>query len=144
MSTHALIAIKENENVYKGIYCHFDGYIRKGVGEILENNYKSKEKMQNLIDLGALSFLRESIECPEGHSFDNPVEGYSVFYRRDRGETDNVDSKTFTYDSLIKNLKFNDYEYLYIYNLEENRFLVYYIRNDVVKLYYLDELLENL
>ena len=142
MSTRSLICIKEKENVYECIYCHFDGYV-EGVGQMLDTYYKSKEKMQNLIALGDMSYLRESIECPEGHTFIKPKEGYSVFYGRDRGET-NVGRTTFTYESLIKYFKNGGCDYLYVYEPTENKFL--YSKNDSLpfELLYLDVALEDL
>lgn len=87
MSTNCYITVKVNDDLYKTVYCHFDGY-PSHVGNMLINHYNSKEKALAIIELGDLSSLNKSIECPEGHSFDNPVKGYSVFYGRDRGETD--------------------------------------------------------
>jgi hypothetical protein len=69
----------------KSIYCHFDGYLQ-GVGNTLKNFYNTSEKVAALIDLGDISYLSESIECPKGHSFNTPIDGYTVSYHRDRGE----------------------------------------------------------
>lgn len=84
MSTRSWILLK-NENELKGIYCHFDGYYEH-VGRILKEHYNSRSKVESLISLGAISFLEKSIEKPEGHTFDNPIPGYTVAYHRDRGE----------------------------------------------------------
>jgi hypothetical protein len=48
--------------------------------------YYDREKTEDLIKLGDISFLRRETTQPEGHSFDTPVEGYTVAYHRDRGE----------------------------------------------------------
>jgi hypothetical protein len=68
----------------KSIYCHWDGY-PEGVGKTLMDHF-DREKTEALINLGDISYLRPSIEKPEGHTFDKPVEGYTVAYHRDRGE----------------------------------------------------------
>jgi hypothetical protein len=72
----------------KSIYCHSGGY-PEGVGSTLKNFYNTSEKMAALIGLGDISYLTESIECPEGHSFNTPIDGYTVTYYRDRGESFN-------------------------------------------------------
>jgi hypothetical protein len=54
---------------------------------LLTGFYNSQEMAEKLVKLGDVSILAESIECPKGHSFDSPVKGYSVFYKRDRGDT---------------------------------------------------------
>ncbi len=84
MSTNATVTIK-NKKGYETIYTHWDGYLKNN-GSILLKHYKTAKKVQALIDLGYVSVLRESILCPEGHSFDNPAADCTVFYGRDRGE----------------------------------------------------------
>jgi hypothetical protein len=69
----------------KSIYCHWDGY-PEGVGQTLMSYYQDREKVSDLMHLGALSFLEENIEKPAGHSFDTPVKGYTLAYHRDRGD----------------------------------------------------------
>lgn len=84
MSTPCIITVKEKE-YYKSVYCHSDGY-PKHTGKMLLDYYNSEEKALSIVNLGDLSFLDKSVECPKDHSFVNRVEGYSVFYGRDRGE----------------------------------------------------------
>ena len=71
MSTRSRIAIETESGTVKSIYCHFDGYV-SGVGETLYNHY-DKEELEELIELGDISSLGESIEN-------------TVAYHRDRGE----------------------------------------------------------
>lgn len=85
MATRSTIWIKNGEDNYTGIYCHWDGYLDNNGAKLL-NHYKTEEAVRSLIALGSLSSLDNSIECPEGHSFDTPVDGYCVAYHRDRGE----------------------------------------------------------
>lgn len=85
MSTRSLIVTKTDNDSYKGIYVHFDGYPEHN-GKILQKHYTDQEKINALIDLGNASILAPSIEKPEGHSYNTPVEGHCIFYDRDRGE----------------------------------------------------------
>jgi hypothetical protein len=82
MGTPATISIKEN-GTFKTILLHFDGY---SCLQVLKRYYNSEIKARELIGLGDLSILSSSCECPEGHSYETPIEGYCVAYHRDRGE----------------------------------------------------------
>ena len=86
MSTHCGIAIKTEEG-YETIYCHHDGY-PSYMFEMLTNNYNSEELAKKLVSLGDASYITERLEPTPGvaHTFDNPEEGVSVFYHRDRNE----------------------------------------------------------
>jgi hypothetical protein len=129
MGTRSLITIKTEENVHKTIYCHWDGYV-EGVGMTLIDHYNEQSKIEELISLGDISSLRENIspssstfnvkrnwetgeETPTSkeHSFESPHENVTVFYGRDRGET-NIEARV--------NKKYpkhidcgQDYEYLF-------------------------------
>jgi len=85
MSTRSRIAIENQDGTVRSIYCHFDGYPGHN-GKILFENYRTQEKVESLISLGALSSLNEEIEIPEGvtHNFKNQVKGITVAYHRDR------------------------------------------------------------
>jgi len=93
MSTNSSIAIKNLDGTITGIYCHWDGYL-EGVGNKLVKHYDTKEKVNALIALGDISVLGETSECPDGHSFQNPVKGCTIAYGRDRNES-GVEAKTF-------------------------------------------------
>lgn len=86
MSTRSSISVQVGDSV-KTIYCHFDGYKSHHV-PILDKYYNSQELAEKLISLGDLSSLDISADCPEGHTFDTPIEGYCVAYGRDRKEKD--------------------------------------------------------
>lgn len=85
MSTRSNIWMKNEDGTFTGIYCHWDGYLSHN-GQILLNHYKDKEKVKKLIALGSISYLDENVECPKGHTFEHPIEGYVIAYHRDRGE----------------------------------------------------------
>jgi hypothetical protein len=88
MSTNATIGIyNADARTVTSVYLHHDGY-RSYAGRMLLEHYTDEEKVRSLIRLGNLSSLYPCITKPLGHSFESPVRGYTVAYRRDRGELD--------------------------------------------------------
>ena len=87
MGTRSKIAIEDQDGKVRSIYCHWDGYPSHH-GPILLEHYTTQEKVESLIELGAISSLAQETEIPEGvdHSFDNPAKGIVVAYHRDRKE----------------------------------------------------------
>jgi len=85
MSTNSDIAVQMHDGTEKIIYCHWNGYISHN-GNILNQYYNTQEKVEALIELGDLSVLAPSTECPPGHTFITPMKGCCVAYGRDRGE----------------------------------------------------------
>jgi hypothetical protein len=57
MSTRSAIGVVTWDGKVKAVYCHFDGYINKGVGETLLTKYKDIFKVNQLIDGGNMSTL---------------------------------------------------------------------------------------
>ena len=114
MGTNALIAVKQADGKVKAIYVHYDGYVRH-VGKMLETHYNTLDKANAVVALGALSCLYESIECPEGHSFAKPVEGYTVAYGRDRGEIGTAADTYRNEDTFNANADCGSYDYNYIF-----------------------------
>lgn len=86
MATRSTIWMKNDDGSFDGIYCHWDGYLENN-GKILVEHYQDKEKVEKLIELGAISSLDAEVDCPDGHSFDHPVAGCVVAYHRDRDES---------------------------------------------------------
>ena len=72
MSTRSRIAIEKQDGTVTSIYCHFDGYI-SGNGEILQNHFQDREKVEQLMALGDISSLESDID-------------ETIAYHRDRGE----------------------------------------------------------
>jgi hypothetical protein len=103
MSTHSGI-FEKTKTGYRGIYCHFDGYL-SGVGSILLQYYNTPEKVKQLIDLGSISSLNTTI-------YD------TVAYHRDRGE-DYERNAPFYYDDEEWNIaQVIDYftaSYIYVF-----------------------------
>lgn len=57
MSTRSRIGIQNTLGEIASIYCHHDGYVAGGVGEILVNCYKDKDTIMKLMELGDISTL---------------------------------------------------------------------------------------
>ena len=87
MSTRSYIAEKIDENTYRGVYCHYDGYLEYN-GRMLLEHYNTQERVDKLLSLGCISSLHEKLEPEAGshHCFDTPDKDVTVFYGRDRGE----------------------------------------------------------
>jgi hypothetical protein len=90
MGTRSYIAMKI-EDGYVGVYAHWDGYIKDGVGETLQNHYRKQAKIFSLIAHGSISSVGR--EIGRKHDFDDrvydPETGEAIFttyYHRDRGE----------------------------------------------------------
>lgn len=87
MSTRSDIIVHRADGSWHRVYCHWDGYIDHN-GKILYENYNSQELAEKLVSFGDISSLAESCDKPDGHSYDNKIKGYTVYYGRDRGEDD--------------------------------------------------------
>lgn len=86
MGTRSDIIVHRADGKWVRVYCHWDGYLDHN-GRILFEHYNSQERAEALVAPGDMSSLAEQCTKPKGHSFDKRVEGYTVYYGRDRGET---------------------------------------------------------
>ena len=82
MATRSRIAIENQDGSVTSVYCHWDGQIYSN-GVILNQYYRTKDKVEALIELGNLSSLDKTLET-------------TVAYARDRGE----DSHQATYSNV--------------------------------------------
>ena len=85
MATRSRIAIENPDNTVTSIYCHFDGYLSNN-GKILQNHYTDRDKVEELIALGNISYLQENLEPTEKHTFNDPQACVTLAYHRDRGD----------------------------------------------------------
>lgn len=115
MSTRCHVVKKEN-NIYKGIYIHFDGYVKGGVGETLYHSYNSEQAVDTLLALGDISFLGETLVETKTYA--------------DRGEDCPAYSTTNFTDFL-------DDDYCYVWN--NGKYLVYHWDEYLGELSYLLE-----
>ena len=113
MSTRSYIAIKTSEDTYKGVYCHYDGYLDYN-GVMLLEHYNSKERVEELLSYGNISSLREKITPEKGstHSFDKPDKDVTIFYGRDRGE-EGQEAFTCTEEELKDSTSWIEYIYVF-------------------------------
>jgi hypothetical protein len=125
MATRSNIAIENQDGSVSSIYCHFDGYIDE-VGKTLYENYNTREEMEQLIALGDISSLGETIE-------------ETVAYHRDRGEKlqEPMQHKTVP---LYFDDQNSDIEYSYCFTLD-GQFLVQHF--DSPQVAFLKEALEG-
>jgi hypothetical protein len=121
MATRGNIGIVNEDGSITAIYVHWDSY-PEYVGKMLLNHYNDVGIINELLDLGNLSILSESLYSTTGinlysdnnrHTFNNPQDGVCVAYGRDRGDT-GTNSRTF--EDLGEYEHFGsvvDYQYLY-------------------------------
>lgn len=87
MATRSRIRMVLPTGEAKSIYCHYDGY-PSNQAPILKEHYNTTEKVRELLELGAISYLAPRVkpEPGEEHSFEMPADDVVVAYHRDRGE----------------------------------------------------------
>lgn len=115
MATRSTITARLSDGRFATIYCHFDGYPEHN-GRILFRHYHTQESIDKLIDLGDLSQLAESTDCPEDHSFGSPEDGFCVAYGRDRGESDTQANYAATADQALSENKYGPQEFDYLWD----------------------------
>jgi hypothetical protein len=101
MATRSRIAIENQDGSVISIYCHWDGYIKSN-GVILNNNYTTKDKVEELIALGNLSSLDETIER-------------TVAYHRDNGEYHLIQISFINVEELFEDGFSMGVEYIYCF-----------------------------
>jgi hypothetical protein len=111
MATRSRIGIENENGTITSIYCHFDGY-PDGVGTTLKEHYLSTQKVRMLLNLGDISILGEQVATMDEHTFENPKEGITVAYHRDRGEVKR-EARTDVSIEQFKNRLDEDYGYVY-------------------------------
>lgn len=116
MSTRSIIAVEKDNGKYLAVYCHYDGY-PDGVGKMLVENYSDYDKALQLVKHGNISSLDKDILKVDGHSFGSKADGQTVFYGRDRGES-NQEPEELDYSELQK----QDWGQEYIYILKKETF----------------------
>lgn len=90
MGTRGTIAIQNEDGTVTGIYTHWDSYLSHN-GRILQENYTDEAAVRELIALGDLSSLGETVGTK--HDFNNAPDGECNAYGRDRGEK-NIEART--------------------------------------------------
>jgi hypothetical protein len=112
MATRSTIAVKNSNGSVDVISSHWDIYLECN-GRILAEYYATRERAAELIALGDVSSLGPSIECPPNHSFNVPVQGYTVFYGRDRNEPDCEPKHYDSLDEFVSQHRAEEFNYLF-------------------------------
>ena len=73
MATRSRIGYETASGKIKTIYCHWDGY-PEGVGKILQEKYTNPTDVEELIKLGDISSLRETLEETEKECYEKEKE----------------------------------------------------------------------
>ena len=84
MATRSTIGVLNGDNSVTSIYCHWDGY-PEGVGATLHEHYTETETIANLMALGDLAALGDTIGTQKEFNT-SPLNGECLAYGRDRGE----------------------------------------------------------
>jgi hypothetical protein len=111
MSTRCYIGLKDKDSV-RAIYSHSDGYPAY-VGKILLENYNTPEKINQLLDLGALSLLNTEIgEKHNFHDMSHPT--WCRAYNRDRDDPkEHTEAQEFLCEAEFLMSCKEDYTYLF-------------------------------
>jgi hypothetical protein len=108
MATRSRIAIENQDGTVTSVYCHWDGHISSN-GVILNNNYNTTDKVNELIALGDLSSLYETIDR-------------TISYHRNSGE--DLNQTTFSnIENLFKKGFNSGEEYVYCFT-KDGKWLV--------------------
>ena len=118
MATRSSIHSFDGETL-TSVYCHWDGYPSHHAPILLEK-INTAEKVNELLSFGNISSLNDNTVPTEKHSYEHPQKDVTVFYGRDRGESDqeakvttivNVDDNGLPTASSLPILE--KYQYLY-------------------------------
>lgn len=113
MATRSRIGLMLEDGTIKHSYVHYDGY-PTGVGETLVDYYNDVDKIKELLSFGDMSFLAQKVHPQGEHTFNDPEIGVTVFYNRDRGESD-VDSVVTSMDEYLSVKYSSCIDYLYVF-----------------------------
>lgn len=114
MSTPCFIGKVDNKtDDVRFIYCHFDGY-PEDVGYILDTYYKDHGKVEDLLDLGDISVLRQEVSASPSYTEQEIKDKVTIAYFRDKGGYwENVAPKHTQLANYEKGEGTIDYLYLY-------------------------------
>jgi len=112
MGTRSTIAIQNEDGTVTGIYCHWDGYLSNN-GRILQENYTTEDAVRELIVLGDLSSLGETVGDKVDFDDYESHKGQCVAYGRDRGEKD-VEAATHRSWTELLEAFGQQYDYLFV------------------------------
>lgn len=103
MATRCRIAKVQDDGTVKSIYCHWDGY-PEGVGKMLLQHYTNPDKVDELVAIGNISSLHETIE-----------ETTKEHYSPDKDESARIDESLV---ELTRKLDLMGEEYTYVFDTD--------------------------
>jgi hypothetical protein len=115
MATRSFIGKLEPNGTIRAIYCHWDGYLEHN-GKLLAEHYRTDDKINKLLDEGALSVL--GMEVGTKHPFDElQHQAQCTFYARDRGEDiEETKAQVFsTEEEFVSQARGSWAEYVYLW-----------------------------
>lgn len=112
MATRSMIGILRQDGIVTGIYCHNDGYVDGGVGQMLVEHWDTQDKVEELMKLGQISVLGKTIGTKVDFDTFRGRE-QCLAYHRDRGECLRSSKRFTDRDEYIKMSDFCDYFYLF-------------------------------
>lgn len=95
--------------LYLGVYVHYDGYDRGGVGDTLRRYFTDYEQVLNLILLGSLSYVFYSENAPDA------CNGICAYHNWRNEKTQIARCEPYNREYFIKTLEMSDFPYEYIY-----------------------------
>jgi hypothetical protein len=118
MGTRSAIGYKTPEGKIRAKYSHYDGYV-VGAGKTLQEHYQQARKVAQMVELGDQSYMAAEIfPMPgSGHSFETPEEGVTVFYGRDRGESNTEAVEFDTVQEFVEYYTDSGCEYFYLHTV---------------------------
>ena len=122
MGTKSHIAIERENGAVESIRCQYDGYPAYN-GALLLQHYNTPDRVNALIGLGNITYLAEELEPTGVHSFEEPQEGVTLAYGRDRG-AENTSATRYNsaqeYSHIIRNAAGTErVQYAYLYREQE-------------------------
>lgn len=147
MSTRCRIGIDKGDGVIRSIYCHFDGYLKDGVGETLRDHYKLINKADKLIRLGDISTLGpEPVSCKEFWVKEGPYDSEDITMAyKDCPDEDDVKPRTSeTYRDFFELCQNTGVGHAYVFDPKRKDWKAYFIYtpDDVKEYGWVSEVIE--
>ena len=129
MSTRGLIGVKEGDE-WKTVYNHSDSY-PEYLGKMLKKYYNTKEKAEELVGLGDLSFVGE--ELGQKHDFEKAYKEHpkwTLAYGRDRNETGTNPKTVKSLEDVYNRATHMGAEYVYLF--ENGKWKAYEVNEKLI------------
>ena len=141
MGTRSFIAKQIGDNQFLTIYCQLNGYPEHN-GDLLVTHYNTPEKVDELLALGDLYYLKEFVTPDPDfpHCVDDAQPGVTIAYQRDEGCKD-CEAKVMTLEELYE-FEEEWIEYAYIFS-PKGKWFFFCPGNAGLGLHDVQEYLEN-